>query len=133
MTIIARAREHPYSVVAVYTYAIAILVASVIQPSGADLAALGPFGLVGMDKWLHAGAYAGLGFGVAAALRAQKKTVLFAAIAIATAYGVGVELFQVMAPDRMFSVADMLANALGAVVGGLLWTVVNIFEFDTRG
>ncbi|WP_396610681.1 VanZ family protein [Haloferax sp. S1W] len=128
MTITARAREHPYSVVAVYTYAIAILVASVIQPSGTGLASQGPLGLVGVDKWLHAGAYAGLGFGVAFALRARAVSTLLVAVVIATVYGMGIELFHGVLSYRTFAVADMLANALGATLGGLLWAVVRSID-----
>ncbi|SDF01049.1 VanZ family protein [Halorientalis regularis] len=103
-------------------YAVVVLVASVVDPPAGGVAPTGPLGLVGVDKWLHAVGYATLTLLVAYALRATTGRRIALAVALAVAYGGGIEVVQTLAPFRVFSLADMLANAVGAGLAGLvLW------------
>ncbi|ELZ94776.1 VanZ like family protein [Haloferax mucosum ATCC BAA-1512] len=106
---------------AVVAYAVVILVASVSSTPPGSLSPSGVLGLVGLDKWLHALGYAGFAFGLAFAVRGGDRHEIWVAIAGASVYGIGIEVVQAGLPYRAFSVADMGANVLGAVVGGLLW------------
>ena len=85
-------------------------------PGGPEV---GPLGVFGPDKWLHALAYAGLGATAAYALGAGKELLRAAIFAflLAVAYGVAVEFVQAPIPERHFSSADMVADAVGAAVG----------------
>jgi len=73
-----------------------------------------------VDKVLHAGAY-GVLAGLAAwaltrgALRSATGPVLLAAWLLATAYGATDEFHQYFVPGRSADVADLLADALGAL------------------
>lgn len=94
-----------------------ILVASVVPGGGAS--ALGPLGVVGLDKWLHAIGYATLAGAVTVAY--GRVTV---GVGAAVAYGVFIEFVQLGVPSRSGSVLDALANLAGAVVGALLVAAV---------
>lgn len=107
----------------VFALALGILVASLVP--GAGLAARGPLGVVGLDKWLHALAY--LGF-AAAITWADGRAVV--GVAAAVAYGVVVELLQVGVSYRSGSALDAVANLVGAVVGAAL--VVALAELARR-
>lgn len=102
-----------------------IFYASVLASPTSGLAPRGPLGLVGMDKWLHAVAYAGLAATLATALapRAPAVRVVVLAAALSVAYGVGIEFAQAPVAERSFSVADMGANAVGAGIGVVAWRV----------
>jgi VanZ family protein len=102
-----------------------ILYASLLDPPTSGLAPLGPLGLLGMDKWLHALAYAALAGTVALALapRAGTARVVVLAVIVSVAYGVGIEFAQAPLPERSFSVADMAADAVGVGVGVVGWRV----------
>ena len=76
------------------------------------MAVRGPLGVFGLDKWLHAVAYATLAGAVTFADGRGRVGVLSA-----VAYGVLVELLQVGVPYRSGSLPDAVANLLGAVVG----------------
>lgn len=96
-----------------------VFYASVLASPTAGGPTLGPLGVFGLDKWLHALAYAGLGATAAYALAADKnltRAVCFAFV-FALAYGVAIEFVQAPVPARHFSVADMLADAFGAALG----------------
>ncbi|KTG26707.1 VanZ family protein [Haloferax profundi] len=125
MTLTSRLRDNPRATLVVVGYALAVLVASVIPTPPGGLTPNGPLGLVGLDKWVHGVGYAVLGFGLAHASRARRATAIGHVVVVAGAYGAGIELVQALLPYRSFSIADMGANVLGAVVGGLLWYVIN--------
>lgn len=100
-----------------------IFYASVLDSPSSGLPAWGPLGLVRIDKWLHALAYAGLAGTLAVALAPGRKvwTVAVVAVLLATGYGVGIEFVQAPLPERYFSLADMAANGVGAGVGAVVW------------
>lgn len=100
-----------------------IFYSSVLDPPGSGLPALGPLGLFGIDKWLHALAYAALAATLASALAADRPaaTAAVLAAALAVAYGVGIEFVQAPLPERSFSVADMVADGVGAAVAVVCW------------
>lgn len=120
-----------------------IFVASVLDPPSSGVPSVGPFGLLGMDKWLHAFAYAGLAGALATALApghrpavtASRGPAVTAALAglLAVGYGVGIEFVQAPLPERSFSVLDMAANATGAVVAVLGWRLLVEFVGGSRG
>jgi len=96
---------------------------SVVDAPGSGLSSLGPFGVVGLDKWLHALGYAALAAALATALATGRSALAAAALAavLAVAYGVGIEFVQASIPERSFSVGDMAADAVGAVVAVACW------------
>ncbi|MFB6143572.1 MAG: VanZ family protein [Halorientalis sp.] len=98
-----------------------ILAASVTRPTGAA-GTLGPLGLVGLDAYLHAAAYATLALALGYALADSRVERVAVVVAIAAlGFGVGVELLQSALPYRTPSLSDVLANAVGAVAVALLW------------
>lgn len=97
-----------------------ILVASAVEP-GTTSASLGPFGLVGMDKWFHAVAYAILTATLAYAAASGNPKNLAVVACLAVAFGIGVELVQWPIPYRTASAADVLADAVGACLLALCW------------
>lgn len=98
-----------------------VLAASVVPPPpGADQS-LGPFGLLGADKWAHAGGYALLVAAVAYARLDRSRRQLIVAVAVAATFGLAVEGLQHGVPWRSFSLADAAANAVGALVGAAVW------------
>lgn len=109
--------------VAVAVVAAAVLYASVLDSPGGGLPALGPLGLVSLDKWLHALGYAALAGVLASALAPGRSPARVAALAalFAVAYGVGVEFVQAPLATRHFSVADVVADGVGAGLAVLCW------------
>lgn len=102
----------------------AILVASVTRPTGLR-GALGPLGVVGLDKWLHAAAYAVLAVALAYALAERDATAAAVTVFLAAmAFGLGVELLQAAIPYRDFSPLDLVANGVGATVVAVAWRAV---------
>ena len=98
-----------------------ILVAAVIRPSEATRA-LGPLGLLGLDKYLHALAFAALAVTLAAALASSSvERLLVVVVLVTVGYGLLVELLQLPLPYRSFSLLDLAADAVGAVLAALLW------------
>ncbi|MFC7082405.1 VanZ family protein [Halorussus caseinilyticus] len=127
--------------VAVAVVAGGILFASVLDPpsSAPPTSGTGPGG-IGMDKWLHALAYAGLAGTLAVALASDRgrspavardherapdhaRTAALAAL-LAVCYGVGLEFVQAPLAGRYFSVADMVADAVGAAVAVVGWRLL---------
>ncbi len=104
-----------------------VLVASTVDPPTAGVPTTGPLGLVGFDKWLHALSYGAMAGLVAYAVLARDARAVVLAVAAAVAFGAGVEVIQDFLPYRAFDVDDMLANAVGAVLGGLGWTVLTAY------
>lgn len=115
--------------------AVTLVWSSLTRP-GIQPPRLGPFGFVGMDKWIHAFAYCGFTLAVAFALvdREQGPTRMVAmAVATAVVFGAGIELLQGQLSYRTFSLFDALANGVGAAAGGLSWSVATQFvRFDSR-
>jgi len=75
--------------------------------------------LLPLDKWRHFLAYAALAGALAYATADSDRDVrvLFLAVVGATAlYGIGIEFWQSLIPNRYFSVEDAYANLLGAVL-----------------
>lgn len=92
-----------------------VLLASVVDPSG--LLAGGGSGAAGVDTWAHLAGYAVLAWVLAAAFGGSERRGALLAVVVASAVGVGAELLQAPIPTRTASVADAVANAVGAVVG----------------
>lgn len=76
---------------------------------------------IGWDKIPHVLAYAALAFLLILSLRPGKTGPLAVVISLGAvlAYGVAIEFVQ-RVTGRSFEVADMVANAIGAVSGALL-------------
>lgn len=106
----------PFRAVPLVCWSVAVVAASVVDPPSGSLAATGPFGL-GVDTWIHLGAYAATAFLAGVALRAREVRGLLVAVAVAVALGGAVELVQATLPARTDSVGDLLANAVGALAG----------------
>jgi hypothetical protein len=125
-------------------YAVAFAVAVVVLatslapagPGGAGglLDGVGPFGLLALDKWAHAGAYLAVACSFAyARLPATRRedAVVWAA---AVAFGAGVELLQAPLATRALDPLDALANATGATLALLAWVAVRrVRERRRRG
>lgn len=106
---------------------IAILVASLVRPPGAGRLITGPFGVLSFSTWLHGLAYAGLAVVLAYALQCRPRPnwrILAAAFALATAYGVGIELLQSALAYRSFETGDILANAVAAALAAAGWSLL---------
>jgi hypothetical protein len=139
VTLPLASRSTRYGLVAIV--ACAILVGSVIDPpsAGPTPAAAGPLGFVGLDKWLHALAYAGFAGTLTYALAPwtipadgptrPSSTVaagLAAVVVLAAGYGFGVELVQGTLPVRSFDLADAAANAVGALLATAGWGALTL-------
>ncbi|QSG15915.1 VanZ family protein [Halapricum desulfuricans] len=115
-------------IVVVAVVALVILVSAVV-PTGDAVARAGPFGL-GLDLWLHALAYAVLEAAVLAAIVGSRELSLpTSALSIpvtapvVTAYGLLIEGVQLLVPYRHASVADAIANAIGAGIVLVGWAL----------
>lgn len=84
------------------------------RPGGAlpDLA------VPGLDKIVHVALYVPFGLLLARAL-GRGRAVL--AVGVAVAFGATDELHQAFVPGRTPSLADLLADAVGATLGALAW------------
>lgn len=88
---------------------------------------------------VHIAAYAGLGTLAARAfaggrLRSVTWRGVCSAIALSTIYGVTDEYHQLFVPGREFDVLDILADAIGSVVGASAvgaWSIIKR-RFETR-
>jgi VanZ family protein len=86
----------------------------------------------GWDKGGHFLAYGALGTTMVRALagglpRRVTRTTALAAIAISTAYGVSDEVHQLFVPGRSSELADLLADAIGAIAataGCWAWGII---------
>jgi hypothetical protein len=118
------ARRVRYALVALV--AAVVLVASVVE-TGGGARTFGPFGFVGADKWTHAFAYAGLTAALAYASVESGRDRLMLAVAVAIAFGIAIELVQWPIPYRTASIADALADAVGACLLALGWRSLSTF------
>ena len=92
-----------------------VMVGSLLPASSLPMRALAHFGI--SDKLLHFGAYAVLAF--LPALH-ERRLELVAAILAVIAMGALLEFAQLYSPGRSFEIADMVANAAGALCGLVL-------------
>jgi VanZ family protein len=76
---------------------------------------------VSLDKWAHAAGYGAFTVLLASGRRAQRARSVAALVALAVAYGAGIEGLQALTASRSASGADMLANGVGAVLAGVAW------------
>ncbi|MDS0297740.1 VanZ family protein [Halogeometricum sp. S1BR25-6] len=104
-------------------WSLCVVVASAATPPGDGLGAAGPLGL-GVDKWVHLGAYAVAAYLAAFALRARDVRRVGLAALVAVALGGGVELLQATLPARHAGLADAAANAVGAGVGAAAYAAI---------
>lgn len=104
----------------------AVILAASLVPDGGGGSAVGP---VGVDKLLHFGGYAVLTLVALAALRAQSARTVLAVVVLVTVFGGGVELLQGPVPGRSVSTLDLVADAVGAVVGAAAWWLVGRDRF----
>lgn len=105
-------------------FALAVVVASMIHAPADPFAKLGPLGLFGVDKWIHVGSYALLAFLGAFVVLTRSVAVLVGIALLTTVFGAGVELLQGTIEWRTMEFADVVANALGAVIAVALWRFV---------
>jgi VanZ family protein len=112
----------------------ALLIAGAIfVASSLPRAQLPQVGFPGIDKLEHGLAYALLGAALARGWYLRRRpgqvirwtTLWFAAWLLALGYGLSDELHQLLVPGRMFDLADLLADAIGAGIGAAayLWQV----------
>lgn len=81
-------------------------------------------GTLGTDKALHGVAHAWLVLALADALRAEGVSTsgsVVAAVTASAAYGLLIELLQQRVPGRRYERGDVVASALGSVLGALYW------------
>lgn len=106
-----------------------IFVTSLIDPPamGSDPVPYGPFGIVLLDKWIHALAYMALaGVLLYASAGAHLRT-LAVAVALTVCYGLGIEITQAFLSERSFDLADLAANAVGAVAAAAGWRTTLLY------
>lgn len=99
--------------------ALLILVASLV-PGGGGGGTLGP---VGVDKLLHVAGYAVLAGTSLWTLRDRRLGTTLAVVVLVTGYGGVVELLQGPVPGRAVSLLDLVADAVGALLGVAGWWV----------
>ncbi|AEN05911.1 VanZ family protein [Halolamina sp.] len=102
----------------------AVVLAFSVVPLGGT--ASGAVSGVGLDKLLHVIDYAALAFALGYAIRARRARVLLAVFAAAVAFGGAVELLQGPLPTRATSLADAVANAVGAALGTAGWWLLGV-------
>ncbi|EMA36190.1 VanZ family protein [Halococcus hamelinensis] len=109
--------DRRYRWLLVVVLAVVVLAGSVVPLPGGETT-LGPFGLVGADKYTHAFAYLCLGGALAFALAPGQRWVGVAALAVVVTslYGGGIEVVQGFV-GRDPSLLDWGADVLGAIVG----------------
>jgi VanZ family protein len=74
---------------------------------------------LGIDKWRHFVAYAVFGYALAYATadwELETRSLAVAVILTVLLYGIGIEYWQSLIPERYFSAGDAYANALGALL-----------------
>ncbi|WEL22443.1 VanZ family protein [Halorhabdus sp. BNX81] len=119
----ARPVDRPLRWLIVIVVAAILFVAAVVEPSS-DIARSGPFGLLTQATWLHVFGYAFFSLTlVYALLDTPDEPTLHPAVVpiIVVAYGILLELVQMLIPYRSFGVGDILADAVGAVVVVAVW------------
>lgn len=89
----------------------------------------------GLDKWGHAGLFAGWAvlLGATGWLRGGMGARFVKLLGIAVAYAVVEELTQGLTPGRTFSIEDMVASVVGAVMGSVVWRGAVWIDQPTEG
>jgi VanZ family protein len=108
-----------YYIVPAVFYAALVLVLSLLPDSG------GPS--YSWDKANHFIAYAVMSFlftRAASAAGFSAARAAFAAVAVATLFGIGVEFLQSLTSTRQADALDALANTLGALLGAALFSFI---------
>jgi len=90
------------------------------------------------DKFVHAAVYAVLGALCLRALRRsfaklQAPVAAVCAVALATLFGVSDELHQLLTPGRSADPHDVMADAIGAVIGALVVLAIGRLRLLDRG
>lgn len=98
----------------------ATILAASLVPGGGGGGAIGP---VGVDKLLHVAGYAVLAVTTLDAMRDRTLRAVLAVVVFVTVFGGAVELLQWPVPGRRVSVLDLVADAVGAVLGAAGWWV----------
>ena len=102
-------------------YAILIFILSSI-PHGVP-----PVGIAYEDKWIHLIEYGAFGFFIARALWHQtrwtqgKKFFFFWAVVLGILYGISDEFHQYFVPGRFADYMDAFADAIGSLMGALVF------------
>lgn len=89
-------------------------------------------GRLGPDKLLHCLTHAGFTMALLDALTTRGQTapgqsdavLAGAAVALSITYGVGIEYLQERVPGREFEFDDIVADAVGSVLGVFLWQYI---------
>lgn len=100
-----------------------ILVSSVVDLPERGPPPRDPLGLAGVDKWTHLLGYAVLARLLAAAVDARSRRSLLLVVTLTAGYGTALEVVQRSLAGRGYEHGDVLANALGAVLGVVAWSV----------
>jgi VanZ family protein len=80
------------------------------------------FSKIWFDKWVHIGIFLVLLFVWFRALQIKSLQAYILIVIIALAYGFTIEIIQDrFIPNRSFDMGDLIADAIGSVVGILLW------------
>lgn len=99
-------------------FALLVLVTSLVPVPASGDTAVPTLLDVSLDKWVHAVSYGVLTGLLARGRRTRDVTGVTAVVLVAICYGAGVEVLQGFVPSRGTSGADVLANAVGAVLAG---------------
>lgn len=101
--------------------ALVIFIYVLLTLPGKDIPKNNFFELVHFDKWVHAGLFGSLVFAFCFPLRNAffyRHSLYWLIIALAILYGIAMEYVQqYFTVDRSFDVTDMLADAVGALLG----------------
>lgn len=98
----------------------AVILATSLVPGGGGGWTVGP---VGVDKLLHVAGYGVLAVTTLFALRARDVRTSLAVVVLVTLFGGAVELLQWPVPGRAVSLLDLVADAVGALLGVVGWWV----------
>lgn len=106
-----------------------LFVTSLIDPPamGSDPVPYGPLGVMLLDKWIHALGYMAFAGVLLYALAGADPRTLAVAVAIAVGYGLGIEIAQAFLSERSFDLADLAANAVGAVAAAAGWRTILLY------
>lgn len=103
-----------------------VLAGSLLPPPPGESGALGPLGLVALDKWLHGLTYGSLTAVVAYAIPARSRLHVLTAVLVAVAFGLLVEGLQFGIPWRTFDPTDAAGNTIGALAVAAAWLLLGV-------
>ncbi len=83
---------------------------------------------VGLDKWLHVVGFGALAASLVSAMDKFSWRELASVLIVTVAFGVAIELLQWPLPWRTASLADVLADAVGAIVGSGLAGLIRVYR-----